>query len=48
MWHIAKLIPWFLLLGYDQAALGAVRNNTANLDAIWKQYLAADARKTPT
>ncbi|MDJ0885275.1 MAG: lytic transglycosylase domain-containing protein [Desulfobacterales bacterium] len=48
MWQIAKLIPCFLLLGYDQAALGAVRNNTANLDAVWKHYLAADARKTPT
>ncbi len=48
VWNIVKLIPCLLLLSYGQAALAAVRNNTADLDAIWKRYLAADARKTPT
>ncbi len=48
VWHTAILIPSLLLLGYGQAVLGAVRHHTTDLDAIWKRYLAADARKIPT
>ena len=42
------MLPCLFLLGYGPAAFGAVRNNTADLDALWKHYLATDARKTPT
>ena len=45
---LAKLIPCLFLLSYGPHAFSAVRGNTADLDAIWKHYLAADARKIPT
>ncbi len=48
VWDIAKLIPCLFLLCHGQAAHGAVRNNTKDLDAIWKHYLAAEARQQPT
>ncbi|MGD9331792.1 MAG: lytic transglycosylase domain-containing protein [Desulfobacterales bacterium] len=48
VWHVATLIPCLFLLSYGQAALSAVRDNTTDLDATWKHYLAADARKKPT
>ncbi len=46
--HFVKIIPCLLLLSYGPAAFGAVRSNATDLNAIWKHYLAADARKTPT
>ena len=46
--HFAKLITCLFLLGHDPAVLSAAKNNTADLDTIWKRYLAADARKSPT
>jgi hypothetical protein len=48
IWNIARLLSCLFLLSYGQSALGAVRNNTADLDAIWKHYQTADARKAPS
>ena len=46
--HFAKLTLCLFLLGYGPSARSAVENHTTDLDAIWKRYLAADARKSPT
>lgn len=48
IWNVATLIASLFLLNHGQIAFSAVRTNTADLDAIWKRYLAADARKAPT
>lgn len=42
-----KLIICLFLLGNGQSAFSAVKNNTPDLEALWKHYLASDARKTP-
>ena len=47
-WNIVVLITCLLLPSHGPTARGAVRNNPTDLDAIWKRYQAADARKTPT
>ncbi len=46
--NFVKLLPGLLLLSYGHSAFGAVRDNKADLNALWKRYLAVDARKTPT
>lgn len=45
---MAPLILCLFLLGYGPSARSAVVSHTTNLDATWKHYLAADARKSPT
>ena len=43
-----KLIICLILLGYGQPVFSAVKSKTPDLEALWKQYLATDARKIPT
>ena len=46
--HFTLLITCLFLLGYGPSAISAAKSIEADLDAIWKRYLAADARKSPT
>jgi hypothetical protein len=43
----AKLMIFMLLLGYVQPGFSAAKHIEPDVEALWKQYLADDARKFP-
>lgn len=46
--NYTRLIICLCLLGFGQPAIGAVRSYPPDIENLWQQYLARDARKIPT
>ena len=48
VWQFIKIFICLCLLGYGQPAFSTVDNPSQDIEALWQNYLATDARKIPT